>query len=155
FLISSDRRTVHIGPNLPRDTGNWTRLEDSHCHVDPHAIALTPDFVPAIASGSPRSRGRAILVNDGGAVFTTDGGHSWTHGTDLHTLNVTNMAVNSAGANAVPTLYFGGGDNAGFASADGGVSWKTQDYDGGDNDCSFSDPVQPTRAIVFAPRQGG
>ena len=155
FLISSDRRTVCIAHNLPTGTSQWTRIEDGHCHVDPHSLALTPDFFPAIASGSPASRGRAILVNDGGAVFTTDGGRSWSHGKGLRTLNGANFAVVPRGANAPPTLTFGGGDNAGFASADGGQHWSTQDYDGGDNDCSFADPMQPTRAIVFAPRQEG
>ncbi len=155
FLISSDRRTVCIAQNLPFGTSDWTRIEDGNCHVDPHSLALTPDFFPAIASGSPKSRGRAILVNDGGAVFTTDGGRSWSHGKGLRTLNAANFAVAPRGANAAPTLFFGGGDNSGFSSADGGHSWSTQDYDGGDNDCSFADPMQPTRALVFAPRQEG
>ena len=155
FLISSDRRTVCIAPNLPFGTSQWTRIEDGHCHVDPHSLALTPDFFPAIASGSPATRGRAILVNDGGAVFTTDGGRSWSHGKGLRTLNAANFAVAPRGANALPTLFFGGGDNSGFSSDNGGQKWSTQDYDGGDNDCSFADPMQPTRAIVFAPRQEG
>ena len=155
FLISSDRRTVCIAPNLPTGTSQWTRIEDGHCHVDPHSLALTPDFFPAIASGSPSSRGRAILVNDAGAVFTTDGGRSWSHGKGLRTLNAANFAVAPRGANAQPTLFFGGGDNSGFSSDNGGQNWSTQDYDGGDNDCSFADPMQPTRAIVFAPRQEG
>jgi photosystem II stability/assembly factor-like uncharacterized protein len=155
FLISSDRRTVCIAPNLPTGTSQWTRIEDGHCHVDPHSLALTPDFFPAIASGSPSSRGRAILVNDAGAVFTTDGGRSWSHGKGIRTLNAANFAVAPRGANAQPTLFFGGGDNAGFSSDNGGQNWSTQDYDGGDNDCSFADPMQPTRAIVFAPRQEG
>ena len=46
------------------------------------------------------------------------------------------------------------GDNNGFFSADGGHRWRTQDYRGGDNDCSFADPRQPERLIVFAPRHG-
>jgi hypothetical protein len=70
-------------------------------------------------------------------------------------LNAANFAVAPRGANAQPTLFFGGGDNAGFSSDNGGQNWSTQDYDGGDNDCSFADPMQPTRAIVFAPRQEG
>lgn len=155
FLISSDRRTVHISDDLPISTSDWKRFEDGNCHVDPHALALTPDFVPAIASGSSSSRGRAILVNDGGAYYSTDGGKTWTPGKGLTTLNVINVSVNPVGAKGAPTLCFGGGDNAGFASPDGGASWKTQDYDGGDNDCAFSDPMQPSRAIVFAPRAFG
>jgi photosystem II stability/assembly factor-like uncharacterized protein len=155
FLISSDRRTVHIAQNLPNSESAWKRFEDGNCHCDPHALALTPDFFPAIAHGSPSSRGRAILINDGGAYLSTDGGHSWKHGKDIATLNVINLAVNPRGANAPPTLCFGGGDNSGFASSDGGGHWRTQDYVGGDNDCAFSDPLQPSRAIVFAPRAEG
>jgi hypothetical protein len=155
FLIVSDRRTVHIAHNLPFSASSWKRLEDGHCHVDPHALALTPDFHPKIASGSPDTRGRAILINDGGAYLSTNGGDSWKQGKDIATLSAINLAVNPVGAKGPPTLCFGGGDNAGFSSSDGGAHWKTQDYDGGDNDCSFSDPVQPSRAIVFAPREEG
>jgi hypothetical protein len=155
FLICSDRRTVHISHDLPHETSAWIRLEDSHCHVDPHALVLTPDFVPAIASGSPPARGRAILVNDGGAYLSTDGGHSWLPGRGISTLNVINLAVNPVGAKGPPTLCFGGGDNSGFSSKDGGVNWETQDYVAGDNDCAFSDPLQTSRAIVFAPRSQG
>lgn len=155
FLICSDRRTLHIAHNLPQAASSWKRFEDGNCHVDPHALALTPDFVPAIASGSPRTRGRAILVNDGAAYLSTDGGDSWSHGKDIATLNVINLAVNPVGAKGPPTLCFGCGDNFGFSSNDGGAHWKTQDYLGGDNDCAFSDPLQPSRAIVFAPRSEG
>jgi hypothetical protein len=155
FLIASDRRTVHISKNLPHAASNWKRLEDGNCHVDPHALVVTPDFVPEIASQSPRRRGRAILINDGGAYLSTNGGDSWTHGKDISTLNSINVSVNPVGARKPPTLSFGGGDNSGFASNDGGAHWKTQDYVGGDNDCSFSDLLQPSRAIVFAPREEG
>ena len=150
----SDRRTLHIAHNLPFSASTWHRMEDGHCHVDPHALALTPDFFPAIASGSPDTRGRAILINDGGAFFSTDGGNSWTHGKDIATLNVVNLAVNPVGAQGPPPC-FGCGDNNGFSSSTGGAKWETQDYRGGDNDGSFSDPVQPSRAIVFAPRSEG
>lgn len=153
FLICSDRRTVHIAHNLPFSASSWKRFEDGNCHVDPHALALTPDFVPEIAPGSPR--GRAILVNDGGAYLSTDGGDSWTRGKGIATLNVINLSVNPVGAKGPPTLCFGSGDNSGFSSHDGGAHWKTQDYVGGDNDCAFSDPLQPSRAIVFAPRSVG
>src|SRR5205085_9698120 len=53
-----------------------------------------------------------------------------------------------------PAIWFGTGDNAGFASRDGGDAWETQHYEGGDNDCAFADPRQPTRVLVFAPRDG-
>lgn len=155
FLICSDRRTVHISDGLPQAADSWQRLEDGNCHVDPHALVVTPDFLPAIAPGGSAARGRAILINDGGAYLSTDGGNSWSPGKGIATLNVINLAVNPVGAKGTPTLCFGGGDNSGFASSDGGAHWKTQDYIGGDNDCAFSDPLQPSRAIVFAPRSKG
>jgi hypothetical protein len=51
-----------------------------------------------------------------------------------------------------PAICMGMGDNSGYASPDAGLSWKTQAYLGGDNDCAFADPRQPSRVIVFAPR---
>ena len=48
----------------------------------------------------------------------------------------------------------GTGDNGGFFSSDGGKTWITADYQQGDNDAQFSDPLQPSLLYVFAPRGG-
>ena len=55
-------------------------------------------------------------------------------------------------ANKKPAFCIGTTDNSGFFSSNDGESWKTQHYLGGDNDWCFSDPLQPSRLIVFAPR---
>ncbi len=149
FFIASDRRTTCMAPREPVVASDWQRI-DSQVHVDPHGIALTPDFRPRFTGGSAGG-GRALLVNDGGAWVSTDGAANWVQAKGLSTLNVANAAVSAVPGQA-PLVTFGGGDNESFASADGGLHWQTQDYLGGDNDCSFADPRQPTRMMVFAPR---
>jgi photosystem II stability/assembly factor-like uncharacterized protein len=150
-LYASDRRSVHGVGGEPTSQSDWVRAEDGHCHVDPHGLALTPDFRPWGPDFSPPSWGRAVLVNDGGANVSVDGMQTWTNGTGLSTLNVVNVGVSTA-RDGPTAITFGTGDNEGFSSGDGAATWRTQGYDGGDNDCSFSDPLQPTRMLLFAPR---
>jgi hypothetical protein len=150
-LYVSDRRSVHGIGREPISTDEWSRVEDGHCHVDPHGLALTPDFRPWGPDVNPPTWGRAVLVNDGGVNISTDGMQTWSNATGLSTLNVANVGVNVAPFGRT-AITFGGGDNFGFSSSDNGVSWRTQDYLGGDNDCSFSDLRQPTRMVLFAPR---
>jgi hypothetical protein len=45
-----------------------------------------------------------------------------------------------------------GGGPGHVYTQDGGAHWKSQEYDGGDNDCSFTDPALPNWLLVFAPR---
>lgn len=150
LLYVSDRRSVHVIGRLPTASSEWSRVEDNHCHADPHGLALTPDFRPWAIDDVPASTGRALLVNDGGVNVSTDGMRTWTNARGLSTLNVVNVAVNSAPGK--PTaITFGTGDNEGFSTSDG-AAWRTQNYFGGDNDCSFSDPRQPQRMVLFAPR---
>ena len=150
-LIASDRRTLQASFGEPKATGNWFRIEDSRCHLDPHGLALTPDFRRPLATDTPLTRhGRILLVNDGGANFSTNGAKSWRNGKGLATLGLVNVAVNPGRRG--PGICFGGPDNSGFWSPDGGGRWQTQHYLGGDNDCCFADPLQPSRLIVFAPR---
>ena len=49
-------------------------------------------------------------------------------------------------------IAIGGGDNNGFSTPDGGATWKTLIYLGGDNDYQFADLRQPNRTVLFAPR---
>jgi len=151
FFFASDRRTVHIAFEEPADTEGWTRVEDGHCHLDPHGLSLTPDFHPWSPDVNVPSFGRAVLVNDGGINVSSNGMQSWTNGEGLSTLGIVNVAINVVPGEPA-AICFGCGDNFGFASTDGGESWETQDYLGGDNDCAFADPSQPTRMVVFAPR---
>jgi hypothetical protein len=37
---------------------------------------------------------------------------------------------------------------------DGGGNWESQDYGGGDNDCSYADPLRPHSMLVYTPRWG-
>src|SRR4051812_20372437 len=81
----------------------------------------------------------------------SNGMQSWDNVRGLSTLNVVNAAINVIPGDEA-SICFGCGDNFGFSSADSGATWKTQDYLGGDNDCAFADPRQPSRMVVFAPR---
>ena len=59
-----------------------------------------------------------------------------------------------ADARYAAAICFGTGDNGGFYSPDGGFDYVSGDYQQGDNDACFSDPVQPSMLFVFAPRAG-
>jgi photosystem II stability/assembly factor-like uncharacterized protein len=159
-LIASDRRTVQIAVGEPDATADWRRIEDGRCHLDPHGLALTPDFRRHRPSGVPDPfpdpfpvHGRILLVNDGGANVSVDGARRWRNGRGLSTLGLVNVAINPRPTGG-PAICMGMGDNFGFASPDGGLTWETQLYQGGDNDVCFSDPLQPSRVVLFAPRDG-
>jgi hypothetical protein len=150
-FIASDRRTTCIASREPTTASDWQRVDDP-VHPDPHGIAFTPDLQLQFAGGPTHDNyGRLLIVNDGGAYTSLDGAASWSPSKGLSTLNVCNVAVSSIPGQP-PVLTFGAGDNNGFASEDGGTTWRTQGYLGGDNDCSFCDLRQPTRMYVFAPR---
>jgi hypothetical protein len=152
LLIASDRRTVHLAVGEPAVSASWVRIEDAQCHLDPHGLAVTPSFTrPIPGKLSLRPFGRALLVNDGGANFSTNGARRWKNGRGLSTLGVVNVAI-APQTGRGPGICLGTGDNSGFASPDDGASWETQHYRGGDNDCAFADPRQPSRVLVFAPR---
>lgn len=150
LLYVSDRRSVHACLPDPTDPNQYS-LVDHDVHVDPHGIAFTADFHAWGPDANPPTFGRAILVNDGGAMLSTNGTQSWDQGAGLSTINSANLAINSVPGTPA-SITHGGGDDFGFASPDDGANWFTQDYFGGDNDCSFADPHQPTRMMVFAPR---
>lgn len=154
FLFVSDRRTVHVAAGEPAATSDWTRVEDSRCHLDPHGLSISPDFNRHVPPNKPPRRfGRILLVNDGGANYSTNGANTWSNGRGLSTLGLVNVAINVVRGKP-PAICMGMGDNSGFSSPDGGANWETQDYIGGDNDCCFADPLQPARMFVFAPRSG-
>ncbi len=154
YIIASDRRTVHISKGDPVTTNSWKRFDNQNIHVDPRSISVTSDFQHKSTSGS--GIGKVFLINDGGIVVSTNGGTDWTLGDQLTTLGLVNVAILPKTNGALPSICIGMGDNNGFFSANGGKNWITQDYRGGDNDCTFSDPNQPSRLLVFAPRhQGG
>ncbi|MGE0812887.1 MAG: WD40/YVTN/BNR-like repeat-containing protein [Vicinamibacterales bacterium] len=146
-LVASDRRTVHLAEGEPADPAGWTRIEDPNCHLDPHGFAASAAFSRAGRAG------RALLVNDGGPNISGDGARSWTNGRGVSSLGIVNAAVApQTGTGAA--ICMGMGDNFGYASPDDGVTWETQHYLGGDNDCAFCDPRQPHKVLVFGPRDG-
>jgi hypothetical protein len=149
YLIASDQERVYLSWGEPASSDAWVWIDESH-HSDPHGLVLTPDFelFPDIGG----ARGLLFAVNDGGVYTSSDGGNTWRHGQALSTLNVVNVSI-GARAGKPPAICFGTGDNDGFYTSDGGGCWKTQEYLGGDNDCNFTDPKQPHRLIVFAPRE--
>jgi hypothetical protein len=152
YLISSDQRAVHFAFGEPAASSGWVKLVDGRCHLDPHALSLTGDFQRRRpGQPAPRAFGRILMVNDGGVNFSTDGAATWQNGRGLSTLGLVNVAINPRSRGG-PEFCFGTGDNSGYASLNGGERWETQHYQGGDNDCAFADPRQPTRMLVFAPR---
>jgi hypothetical protein len=153
LLFASDRRTSHVSVGEPAAASQWRRIDGNPVHVDPHGFALTPDFAIPPSTGPARNLGRAFMVNDGGADFTDDGAASWKKGKGLSTLGLVNAAALPR-PSGKPAICIGMGDNSGFFSSDGGSTWKTQEYLGGDNDACFADPLQPNRLIVFTPRTG-
>jgi hypothetical protein len=154
YVIASDRRTVQFMVDDPVGPTDWVRIEDGNCHLDPHSLAVSQNFSRRLSGEPvPPSFGRILLVNDGGANFSTDGAQQWKNGHRLSTLGLVNVAV-APQRNGGPAICMGMGDNFGFASPNGGDNWETQRYQGGDNDCAFADPRQPTRVVVFAPRDG-
>jgi photosystem II stability/assembly factor-like uncharacterized protein len=144
----SDRRNVYASEGEPSAQSDWTQIDAAPVHVDPHSIAVTPRFSWA---GSGAASGRIVMVNDGGAVVSGDGANSWEFGSGLRTLGVMNTAVLPRRGKD-PVIVVQTGDNNGFASPDGGGTWETQDYRGGDNGPSVADPRQPERLFVFAGR---
>jgi hypothetical protein len=146
-LVASDRRTVHLAEGEPADSTGWTRIEDANCHLDPHGFSVSAAY--SRASGG----GRALLVNDGGPNISSDGARTWTNGLGVSSLGIVNAAIAPQPKQGA-AICMGMGDNFGFASPDDGATWETQHYLGGDNDCAFSDPRQPRKVIVFAPRDG-
>ena len=146
-LVASDRRTVHLAVGEPADSTGWARIEDANCHLDPHGFSVSTAY--SRASGG----GRALLVNDGGPNISSDGARTWTNGLGVSSLGIVNAAI-APQKNKGAAICMGMGDNFGYASPDDGGTWETQHYQGGDNDCAFSDPQQPHRVVVFAPRDG-
>src|SRR5690606_4081455 len=80
-----------------------------------------------------------------------DGGRTFHRGRNVNSLSCVNIA-GVAMQDRGPVISLNTGDNDGFASDDGGRSWRRQQYGGGDNDCSFADPLRPHSMLLFTPR---
>jgi hypothetical protein len=151
LFYGSQRNPVWVGPIDPADASDWHALAAGP-HADLHGIALAPDFKARLKDGNYEHKaGTLWLLSDGGIARSTDGGGSWTPGRNLKTLASVNVALASLPGKD-PVLSLNTGDNDGLCSSDGGQHWVHQEYGGGDDDCSFVDPLRPTSMIVFTPR---
>ena len=183
LLFFSDNSHVHVSAGIPTDNSSWHRLDGMDAsvahqsgvqenlvfmHVDPHAIAFTPDFEITLKPSSQSNpynknseldqhiAGRLWMANDGGVYFCDDGGrneNSWQMPSGLETLDPINIAV-LCGIGSQPALYFGCGDNNDFFTRDGGQHWGDPGSGCGDCDAWFTDPAQVNRVTQFLPRTG-
>jgi hypothetical protein len=183
LLFFSDNSHVHVSVGTPTENASWHRLDGMDAsvahksgvngnvlfmHVDPHAIAFTPDFAITLKPSnqpSPYNKnseldkhiaGRLWMANDGGVYWCDDGGRnesSWQMPTGLETLDPINIA-GLFGIGSEPALYFGCGDNNDFFTRDGGQHWGDPGSGCGDCDAWFTDTAQPDRVVYFLPRQG-
>jgi photosystem II stability/assembly factor-like uncharacterized protein len=180
LLFFSDTSHVHVSVGTPTANASWHRLDGMDAsvarkaglngntlfmHVDPHAIAFTPDFeITLKPSGQlgpfdqnseldQHVAGRLWLANDGGVYFCDDGGRqesSWQMPTGLETIDPVNIA-GLFGVGSQPALYFGCGDNHDFFTRDGGQHWEDPGSFCGDCDAWFADMAQANRVIQFVP----
>jgi hypothetical protein len=153
LFYGPQRSKVFAAPLDPTSETDWRELDDGqHAHVDLHGIFLSPDFAATFQDGSyTPTAGTVWMASDGGIFRSTDGGRTFHAAGSISTLSVVNIA-GVALPGLGPVLSLNTGDNDGFASPDGGRTWRPQDYGGGDNDCSFADPLRPSSMLVFTPR---
>jgi hypothetical protein len=147
------RSRTSVAPLDPSGESDWHHLDQAQTvHIDLHGIFLSPDFSATFTAGSytPIS-GTVWMASDGGIFRSTDGGKTFKPASGINTLSCVNIAGTSV-LGAGPVLAAGTGDNDGFASNDGGQTWHPQNYGGGDDDCSFADPLRPHSVLVFTPR---
>ena len=153
LFYGPQRSKAFVAPLDPASPADWHELDEGHhVHVDLHGIFLSPDFAATFQDGAYRATaGTVWLASDGGISRSTDGGKTFHAAGSISTLSTVNMA-GVALPGAGPVISLNTGDNDGFASRDGGLTWRTQNYGGGDNDCSFADPLRPASMLVFTPR---
>ena len=142
-----------MAPLDPTDESDWEPLDpEASIHPDLHGIFLSPDFEATFEDGTYKHvRGNIWVTSDGGVHWSRDGGKTFRAAANVATLS----CVNIAGVALIgkgPVLSLNTGDNDGFTSSNGGDSWRSQQYGGGDNDCSFADPLRAHSMLVFTPR---
>jgi hypothetical protein len=184
LLFFSDNSHVHVSAGMPVADASWHRLDGMDAseakrkgkhsnivfmHVDPHAIAFTPDFEITLKAPSgvkdPFNRnseldrhvaGRMWMANDGGVYWCDDGGTkeaSWQIPSGIETVDPVNIA-GLFGIGDAPALYMGCGDNNDFFTRDGGAHWGDPHSGCGDCDAWFTDIAQANWVLQFLPRRG-
>jgi hypothetical protein len=142
---------VWVGPLFPNSASDWKLLDDT-VHVDMHGILLSPDFAATLQNGNYHvTSGTIWLLSDGGIYRSTNGGVNFASAKGATTLATVRMAGTSLPGKG-PAISLNTGDNDGFYTTNGGANWSYQQYGGGDNDCSFADPLRGQTMMVFTPR---
>jgi hypothetical protein len=182
LLFLSDTSHVHVSDGRPEHSAAWHRLDgrdasqskrendlsnELFLHVDPHAIAISPNFnikLKSTDTPSPYDQnseldaylgGTLWMANDGGVYRSAefDSAHDrmkWELGSGLSTLQLQGPFAGVAVASNAPALYFGVPDNDDFFSLDGGATWQNNPViDCGDCLPWFADPAQPNRVLEF------
>jgi hypothetical protein len=152
LFYGAQRTKPYVGPLDPVSASSWTELDEgTNVHWDLHGIALSPDFNATLDGGTYELQsGTVWLLSDGGIYRSTDGGKHFDAAANVTTLSCVNVA--GVAIEGQTALSLNSGDNDGFYSMDGGATWTSQDYGGGDNDCSYADPLRPHSMLVFTPR---
>jgi hypothetical protein len=142
-----------VAPLDLQSSSDWHKLgTGNRVHVDLHGMFLSPDFRAGFDGNDYKAAaGTVWLLSDGGIDRSTNGGNNFEPAGSISTLSTVNFA-GAAVPGKGPLLSLNTGDNDGFASRDGGKTWRTQQYGGGDNDTSWSDPLQPHSMLIFTPR---
>ncbi len=152
LFYGPQRSQTFVAPLDPGSAADWHTLDSSHTHVDLHGVFLSPDFEATFVDGSYQSSAGTVWeASDGGIFRSTDGGNNFHAAGSISTLSVVNIAGVALEGHG-PVIALGTGDNDGFVTSDGGQSWRTQDYGGGDDDCAWADPLRPNSMLVFTPR---
>ncbi|MFN8473429.1 MAG: VCBS repeat-containing protein [Anaerolineae bacterium] len=150
FANDNQQAAAWVGPLDPTGPSDWHRLGTGH--VDLHGFLLSPDFRAKIDNGGYQpGAGSLWMLSDGGIYRSTNGGLDFKPADSLATLSCLSVAGVAIAGKGV-ALSLNSGDNDGFYSRDGGQHWSYQQYGGGDNDCSFADPLRPHAMMVFTPR---
>jgi PASTA domain len=153
LFYSPQRSKAFVGQIEPASASDWMQLDQGNAvHVDLHGIFLSHDFQASLQNGSYQVKsGTVWLLSDGGLYRSTDGGKHFQAAQNINSLSCVNIAC-VAIQGAGPAISLNTGDNDGFYSMDGGAHWSPQDYGGGDNDCSYADPLRPHSMLIYTPR---
>jgi hypothetical protein len=152
IFYSPQRAKTFAGPLDPQDATDWRTLDQSNVvHQDLHGVFLSTAFQATFEDGEYKASGMVWMTSDGGVHWSDDGGQHFHAAENVNSLSCVNIAGVSIDGKG-PAMSMGTGDNDGFYTMDGGQNWHSQDYGGGDDDCSFSDPFRPHSMLVFTPR---
>ena len=127
LFYSPQRSKTFVAPLDPTSASDWHALDDEErIHQDLHGVYLSADFKATFEDGAYRHlKGTVWITSDGGVHRSTDGGKTFTRGRNVNSLSCVNIAGVSLQGKG-PVISLNTGDNDGFASADGGHSWRRQ-----------------------------